>query len=86
MSYYRDKVALVTGGAAGIGAELVRQLSSAGAAVVIADLAKDAAATIGRRIELRTADASRHAKPMSLALTMSSGPSRRPYSNSGESI
>jgi NAD(P)-dependent dehydrogenase (short-subunit alcohol dehydrogenase family) len=39
LSYYRDKVALVTGGAAGIGAELVRQLSANGAAVVIADLA-----------------------------------------------
>jgi NAD(P)-dependent dehydrogenase (short-subunit alcohol dehydrogenase family) len=39
LSYYRDKVAVVTGGAAGIGAELVRQLSAAGAAVLIADLA-----------------------------------------------
>jgi NAD(P)-dependent dehydrogenase (short-subunit alcohol dehydrogenase family) len=43
LSYYRDKVAVVTGGAAGIGAELARQLSSAGAAVLITDLAEDAA-------------------------------------------
>jgi NAD(P)-dependent dehydrogenase (short-subunit alcohol dehydrogenase family) len=43
LSYYRDKVAVVTGGAAGIGAELARQLTSAGAYVLIADLAKDAA-------------------------------------------
>jgi NAD(P)-dependent dehydrogenase (short-subunit alcohol dehydrogenase family) len=43
LSYYRDKVALVTGGAAGIGAELVRQLSSAGTAVVIADLLQEPA-------------------------------------------
>ena len=43
MSYYRGKVALVTGGAAGIGEELVRQLSAAGAAVVIADVAGEAA-------------------------------------------
>jgi NAD(P)-dependent dehydrogenase (short-subunit alcohol dehydrogenase family) len=43
VKYYRDKVALVTGGASGIGAELARQLSSAGAAVVIADVAEDAA-------------------------------------------
>ncbi len=50
MSYYRDKVALVTGGAAGIGAELVRQLSSAGAVVVIADLAKDASQRLAEEL------------------------------------
>jgi NAD(P)-dependent dehydrogenase (short-subunit alcohol dehydrogenase family) len=38
VDYFRDKVALVTGGAAGIGAELARQLTGAGAAVVIADI------------------------------------------------
>lgn len=46
MSYYRGKVALVTGGAAGIGEQLVRQLSAAGAAVVIADIAGDAAVAV----------------------------------------
>jgi NAD(P)-dependent dehydrogenase (short-subunit alcohol dehydrogenase family) len=43
LDYFRDKVALVTGGAAGIGAELGRQLTAAGAAVVIADIADEAA-------------------------------------------
>ncbi|MEX0643306.1 MAG: SDR family oxidoreductase [Pirellulales bacterium] len=43
MDYFQDKVALVTGGASGIGAELVRQLSAAGATVVIADLDGEAA-------------------------------------------
>jgi NAD(P)-dependent dehydrogenase (short-subunit alcohol dehydrogenase family) len=66
LSYYRDKVAVVTGGAAGIGAELVRQLSSAGSAVVIADLAKDAAQRLadeliarGGRIAVCPTDVSR---------------------------
>lgn len=43
MKYFRDKVALVTGSAAGIGAELVRQLCRSGAAVVLADVAEAAA-------------------------------------------
>jgi NAD(P)-dependent dehydrogenase (short-subunit alcohol dehydrogenase family) len=43
VEYFRGKVAFVTGGASGIGAELVRQLSAAGAVVVIADLNADAA-------------------------------------------
>jgi NAD(P)-dependent dehydrogenase (short-subunit alcohol dehydrogenase family) len=66
LSYYRDKVALVTGGAGGIGAELVRQLSNAGAAVLIADVAKDAAQQLatelnsrGGRISVCSADVSR---------------------------
>ena len=48
MSYYHGKVALVTGGAAGIGEELVRQLAATGASVVIADITIDAADEIGR--------------------------------------
>jgi NAD(P)-dependent dehydrogenase (short-subunit alcohol dehydrogenase family) len=43
LNYFQNKVALVTGGAAGIGAELARQLAAAGAAVVVADLHADAA-------------------------------------------
>jgi NAD(P)-dependent dehydrogenase (short-subunit alcohol dehydrogenase family) len=43
LTFYRDKVALVTGGASGIGAELARQLVAAGAAVVIADVAIETA-------------------------------------------
>jgi NAD(P)-dependent dehydrogenase (short-subunit alcohol dehydrogenase family) len=43
LTYYLDKVALVTGGGAGIGAELVRQLTAAGAAVVVSDIHLDAA-------------------------------------------
>jgi NAD(P)-dependent dehydrogenase (short-subunit alcohol dehydrogenase family) len=43
LEYFRDKVALVTGGAAGIGAELARQLCAAGAAVVLADIVEESA-------------------------------------------
>jgi NAD(P)-dependent dehydrogenase (short-subunit alcohol dehydrogenase family) len=53
LSYFRDKIALVTGGAAGIGAELARQLSAAGAAVIITDLAKDAAERLAEEIIAR---------------------------------
>jgi NAD(P)-dependent dehydrogenase (short-subunit alcohol dehydrogenase family) len=53
VKYYRDKVALVTGGASGIGAELVRQLSAAGAAVVIADVAEDGADRLAAEISGR---------------------------------
>jgi NAD(P)-dependent dehydrogenase (short-subunit alcohol dehydrogenase family) len=53
LSYYRDKVALVTGGAAGIGAELVRQLTSAGAAVLIADVSQDAASRLAAELKSR---------------------------------
>ncbi len=50
-------MALVTGGAAGIGAELARQLSAAGAAVVLADVALDAAQTLANELNQRGARA-----------------------------
>jgi NAD(P)-dependent dehydrogenase (short-subunit alcohol dehydrogenase family) len=46
MKYYHGKVALVTGAASGIGAELVRQLCAAGTAVVIADIAENDASRL----------------------------------------
>lgn len=42
MAQLQDKVAIVTGGAAGFGAEIVRRYVPEGARVVIADLAEDA--------------------------------------------
>ena len=51
MNYFRDKVSLVTGGASGIGAELARQLSAAGAVVVIADRDGEAAQTLANELE-----------------------------------
>ena len=57
MTYFRGKVALVTGGASGIGEELVRQLSAAGAAVVIADIAGDAAQALADDVKHRGAQA-----------------------------
>jgi NAD(P)-dependent dehydrogenase (short-subunit alcohol dehydrogenase family) len=50
LEYFRNKVALVTGGAAGIGAELARQLCAAGAAVVIADIAEDSAEELATQL------------------------------------
>jgi NAD(P)-dependent dehydrogenase (short-subunit alcohol dehydrogenase family) len=46
----RDKVAVVTGGAMGIGAATVRQLAAAGAAVVIGDVALEPAAQLAQAI------------------------------------
>jgi NAD(P)-dependent dehydrogenase (short-subunit alcohol dehydrogenase family) len=68
VDYFRGKVAVVTGGASGIGAELVRQLSAAGAVVVIADIDGDAAqrtadamAKDGARVRACRTDVTRYA-------------------------
>lgn len=47
----KDRVAIVTGSARGIGAETARFLSSEGMAIVVADLDGDAAVTTARNIE-----------------------------------
>lgn len=47
---FSNKVAFVTGGASGIGAETVRQFAANGAAVVIADLASSAGAALADEI------------------------------------
>ncbi len=46
----KDKVALVTGGASGLGAATTRALVGAGAKVVIVDRAKDAGAALAREL------------------------------------
>ena len=51
MNYYSGKVALVTGAAAGIGAELVRQLVSAGAAVVATDIALESVKSLADSLQ-----------------------------------
>jgi NAD(P)-dependent dehydrogenase (short-subunit alcohol dehydrogenase family) len=69
VDYFRGKVAVVTGGASGIGAELARQLSAGGAAVVIADVNGDAAQRIademakdGARVRACRTDVTRYAE------------------------
>ena len=51
MTSLEDRVALVTGGASGIGLALVRRLASAGARVVVADLDLDAAQAAAREAD-----------------------------------
>ncbi|HEX6794518.1 MAG TPA: 3-hydroxybutyrate dehydrogenase [Casimicrobiaceae bacterium] len=46
-----DQVALVTGAASGIGRAIARRFARAGARVVVADLARDAATTTAREID-----------------------------------
>ena len=50
MSAFRNKIAIVTGGASGIGAALARELASRGAEVVLADVQIDAALGIVAKI------------------------------------
>lgn len=51
------RVAVVTGGASGIGREIALSLAAAGAAVAIADLARDRCEAVGRAIEAQGAHA-----------------------------
>lgn len=41
MNYFKDKVAIITGGSSGIGRELCFQLAKSGATVVVADIRED---------------------------------------------
>jgi NAD(P)-dependent dehydrogenase (short-subunit alcohol dehydrogenase family) len=50
MSVFADRVAIVTGGASGIGRSLVTALAAAGARVVAADLNGELAATVARAL------------------------------------
>lgn len=50
MASHEDKVALVTGGSAGIGAAVAATLAKEGAKVVIADLARDAGEAVAAQI------------------------------------
>ena len=55
----KDQVAVVTGGASGIGAAIAKELATAGATVVLADLSDataDVAASLGPRHSARKAD------------------------------
>ena len=47
---FTDKVAIVTGGGAGIGAAICRRLSSEGARVVVADVDQDAAQRLSHSV------------------------------------
>jgi NAD(P)-dependent dehydrogenase (short-subunit alcohol dehydrogenase family) len=65
MNSLQDRVAVVTGGASGIGAAVVRRFIDAGAAVVLADVQDDRgrclAQALGPRCQYRRADVSREA-------------------------
>ncbi len=50
MSVFKDKIAIVTGGASGIGAALARELGRRGAVVVLADVQIDAALGVAAKI------------------------------------
>jgi NAD(P)-dependent dehydrogenase (short-subunit alcohol dehydrogenase family) len=50
MSHFKDKVAIVTGGASGIGRELCRQLGEHGATVIAADINREGAEHVASSI------------------------------------
>ena len=50
MDVFRDRIAIVTGGASGIGRSLATALAAGGARVVIADVNGDLAATVAREL------------------------------------
>jgi 3-oxoacyl-[acyl-carrier protein] reductase len=51
MAGVENRVALITGGAQGIGAEAARRLAAGGAKVAVVDLAEEAAAAVAKEIE-----------------------------------
>ena len=50
LNCFEDKVAVVTGGASGLGRELCRLLAEKGAAVVVVDIDEDGAGMVARSI------------------------------------
>ncbi len=60
MSVFKDKIAIVTGGASGIGAALARELGRRGAVVVLADVQIDAALGVAAKITASGGRAAAH--------------------------
>ena len=60
MSVFKDKIAIVTGGASGIGAALARELAARGAVVQLADVQMDAALGVAAKITATGGKAAAH--------------------------
>ena len=54
MSHLQDRIAIVTGGAQGLGAAICRRLAQEGAAVVVADIRLSGAEDVARAIVAET--------------------------------
>jgi NAD(P)-dependent dehydrogenase (short-subunit alcohol dehydrogenase family) len=67
---FADKVALVTGGASGIGAAIARQLGARGASVMVADLNEDGAASVAESIRANGGKAGHHMTDVSAAVQL----------------